>query len=106
MMKVICCKYLPSRSKIGPRSFLKLFSAKARRALAKAISKRSSKPSNANRKREVICRNGQSEEFTLTSILSPRRGEADGEGGYDFSLSGQKGSPLVLGEEERGRVRS
>jgi len=42
----------------------------------------------------------------LTSILSPQRGEADGEGGYDFSLSGQKGSPLVLGEEERGRVRS
>src|SRR5437667_7572888 len=90
MMKVICCKYLPSRSKIGPRSFSKLFSAKARRALAKAISKRSSKPSNANRKREVICRNGP-EEFPPHLNPLPSEGRGGRRRGLRFQLERAKG---------------
>src|SRR5438876_10886949 len=55
MTKVICCKFSPSRWKIGRRSSSRSFSAKVRRASARAISGRWSKQSSANRLREVIC---------------------------------------------------
>src|SRR5712691_4631977 len=53
-MKGICCKYLPSQSRIGRRSFSKSFSAKARKASAKEISKRCSRPSRRSRNGEAI----------------------------------------------------
>src|SRR2546430_17079617 len=58
MMKVICSRYLPSLWKTGRRYFLRLFNARARRVLAKAISKRYSKQLNANRKPEGIYKGG------------------------------------------------
>src|SRR5207253_7685868 len=56
MMKVICCKSLPSRWKIGRRSSSRSFNAKARRVSAKAISKRCLKRSSANKPHEGICK--------------------------------------------------
>src|SRR5207248_11253363 len=69
IMKVICSRFSRSRYKIARRSSLKLFNAKAQRVLAKAISKRCSKPSNASRPHEAIY---SDESAPLTSILSPR----------------------------------
>src|SRR5438552_8838716 len=54
MTKGICCKYLPSRWKIGRRSFSRSFNAKARRVSARAISKRYSKRWRKSRKGETI----------------------------------------------------
>src|SRR5207247_3313957 len=54
MMKVICCKFSQSRWRIDRRCFLRSFSAKARRALERVISKPCSKPSSASKPREEI----------------------------------------------------
>src|SRR5205823_12580056 len=51
----ICCKYLPSQWRIGRRSSLKSFSARARRVSAKAISKPCSRRLRKNRSGEAIC---------------------------------------------------
>src|SRR5437763_10276897 len=75
MTKVLCCKSLPSRWRIGSRSFSRSFNARARRVSAKEISRRFSKPSSANKPREGICRVKESSPLTL--ILSPQRGEAN-----------------------------
>ena len=48
-------RFSRSRCKIDQHSFLRLFNAKARRASAKAISKRCSKPLNASKRREATC---------------------------------------------------
>src|SRR5436305_7818216 len=55
-MKVIFFRFSPSRCRIDQRSFLKSFSAKERRASGKAISKLCSKPLNASKPREEICK--------------------------------------------------
>src|SRR6266496_6375521 len=54
-MRDICSRSSQNRWRIGRRSFLKSFSAKAPRVSAKAISKRSSRRSRKNRRGEVIC---------------------------------------------------
>src|SRR5438552_14047248 len=54
-MRGICCKYLPSQWRIGRRSSLKSFSARARRVSAKAISKPCSRRLRKNRSVEAIC---------------------------------------------------
>src|SRR5439155_5473162 len=101
MTKVICCKSLPSRWRIGRRSFSRSFNARAPRVSAKVISKRCSKPSSANKPREGICRNGESEKST--PHLNPLPSE--GRGGRRRALrSFAKVAEWVasLDEEERG----
>src|SRR5438876_2458462 len=99
MMKVICCKSSRNRWRIDRRSFSRLFSAKARRALAKAISKRCSKPSSANKPREAIC--NETKNSPPTFILSPGRREADNmHAGHDTTAS--EVDRLSSKQEERG----
>src|SRR5437762_14257180 len=77
-MKVICCKFSASQWKIGRRYFLRSFSAREQRASAKAISKRCSKPSSANKAREAIykkeedrpCRISKNMEKSIENITS------------------------------------
>src|SRR5437773_6893997 len=54
-MRGICCKYLPSQWRIGRRSSLKSFSARARRVSAKAISKPCLRRWKKSRRGEAIC---------------------------------------------------
>src|SRR4029079_508343 len=68
-MKVYYSRFSQSLCKIARHSFLRLFNGKARRALAKAISKRCSKLSNASRPRGEMCSDAS---LPLNSILSPR----------------------------------
>src|ERR1700746_1669803 len=60
MTKDIFCKSLANRWKTGRLSFSRSSSAKARRVSAKAISRRCSRPSSANRRQEAICKGGGS----------------------------------------------
>src|SRR5262249_44001515 len=58
MMKVICCRFSPSRWKIARRCSSRLFSAKERKVSARAISRRSLRPLSANKLHEEICNGG------------------------------------------------
>src|SRR5690242_17851267 len=108
MMKVICCRSSPSRWRIGQRCFSRLFSARARRVLAREILRRCSKRSNASRLQEVICRNGESEQSTphLNPLPSEGRGGQQVRARYNRAASKRNGSPRRFGQEERARVRS
>src|SRR5205809_3876488 len=101
MMKVICCKFSQSRWRIDRRCFLRSFSAKARRALERVISKPCSKPSSASKPREAIC--NETKNSPLTFILSHGRREADNmHAGHDNNASEvDLRSPK---HEDRGRV--